>query len=98
MLQISKTKYFDSDDEFYKFAVVPVLIAKEWPNSIDGKTRYYTDFNFSYKYQNALKKGHRFVIKDPNSQICKHQAVSFRTITKPIKNLDDWIYDKNFKF
>ena len=35
-----------------------------------------------------------FIIKDENSQIYKHGAVSYRTITKEISNLEPW-YDED---
>ena len=48
------------------------------------------DFNLSNAYNDAISQGKKFIIKDPNSQIFKHQAVSYRTITKPIQNLEEY--------
>lgn len=95
--KISNTMYFNSDDEFFRFAVVPMLVIKEWPSDSEQK-RYYRDFNLSKNYHQAVNDGKIFVIKDPNSQIFKHQAVSYRALTKPIENLEDWVVNKNFKF
>ena len=86
---IPQKMYFDCDDDFYRFCVVPVIVPKE------RILRYCTirrsmDFNLSNEYQNAVDNGIQFIIKDPNSQICKHQAVSYRTITKPIENLEEY--------
>ena len=81
--------YFDSDDDFYKFCVVPVIVPKERV-SRDGTIRRSMDFNLSNDYHNAVKDCKIFIIKDPKSQICKHQAVSYRTITKPIENLEEY--------
>ena len=92
MLNISNKMYFDSDKDFFDFAVVPVLVTKEIIGA-DGTKKYTFDYNLSWEYENALKNNKIFVIKDPNSQICKHQAVSFRTITKPIQNLCDCVQE-----
>ena len=86
---IPQKMYFDSDDDFYKFCVVPVIVPKE-RISKDGTIIRSMDFNLSNEYHNAVKDGKMFIIKDPNSQICKHQAVSYRTITKPIENLEEY--------
>jgi len=83
------TMYFNSDEEFYQFCVYPQLVPVEYIDST-GKTSYYTDFNFTNAYNDAVRKGMNFVIKDENSQIYKHGAVSYRTITKPIKNLKSY--------
>ena len=76
--------YFDNDEEFYEFAVIPELVTK------DGK---YFDFELSSQYKNALKSGKKFCIKDEDSQILKHAAVSYRTITKDIDSLEPWFGD-----
>lgn len=77
--------YFDSDEDFYKFCVVPELITIEC--DIDGVKHYYYDFDFSYLYKDAIKQGKHFIIKDENSSIFKNKTISYRTITKPIQNL-----------
>jgi len=69
--------YFDNDDDFYAFSVNPTLINKEFIDA-NGNVRYYCD---------AVNSGKKFIIKDENSNIYKHQAVSFRTISKPVSNL-----------
>ena len=81
MLHIKKPSYmfFNSDDEFYRFCVVPELVTDADVLS--------TDFNLSPDYYNALNNSVFFVIKDENSQIYKRNAVSYRTITKQIENL-----------
>ena len=90
MFRISAQKlFFNSDDEFYKFCVVPEIIPVEYVNP-EGETKYYMDFNFTHAYNDAIKQGKVFIIKDPNSKIYKHQAVSYRTITKPIQNLEEY--------
>lgn len=87
----SKYIYFDSDDDFYKFCVVPEIKAK--PFALDnGETFYTMDFDLSNDYNMAIQNGNIFVIKDENSQIYKHGCVSYRTISKPIQNLEP--YDK----
>ena len=86
---IPQKMYFDCDDDFYRFCVVPVIVSKERILK-DGTIRRSMDFNLSNEYHNAVKNDIIFIIKDPNSQICKHQAVSYRTITKPIENLEEY--------
>lgn len=81
--------YFDSDDDFYKFCVDPIIIPVEYITD-EGETKYSMDFNFTKSYQDAVNQGKIFIIKDPDSQIFKHQAVSYRTITKPIQNLEQY--------
>ena len=90
MFRISTQKiYFKSDDDFYKFCVVPEIIPVEYINP-NGETKYYMDFNLTNAYNDAVKQGKKFIILDPNSQIFKRQAVSYRTITKPIQNLVEY--------
>lgn len=83
--------YFDNDDEFYDYAVVPQLIPIK-TDSVDkyGNPVYYCDWNFSSVYNNAIQNNTQFIIKDEDSQIFKHGAVSYRTITKPIQNLQQY--------
>ena len=91
MLKINKDTnimYFDNDDEFYQFCVAPVVIPIA--STKDGITSYSFDFDFTQGYKNALSNGKRFVIKDEDSQIYKRGAVTYRTITKPIQNLDQY--------
>lgn len=73
--------YFNTDDDFYRFCVVPKLVICECP---EGR---YADFNLSDDYLNAVNANKTFVIKQKDSQICKHGAVSYRTITKSVKNV-----------
>ena len=86
------TIYFDNDNEFYEYAVIPQLITIPFIDK-SGVERYYTDFNFSTQYNDAINNGMKFIIKDEDSQICKHGAVSYRTIAKEIKNLEPWYND-----
>ena len=78
--------HFDSDDEFYQFCVVPEIVIVDYINPA-GKNDHYMTFNLSPSYLDAVDNGTRFMIHDPKSQIYKHQAVSYRTCTKPIQNL-----------
>lgn len=88
-----KIMYFDSDDDFYNFCVVPKLEIIEYIDR-NGDVAYHTDFNLSNKYYDAIKNGMKFIIKDEDSQIYKHGAVSYRTITKPIENLEEYWEDE----
>ena len=82
--QDSNIIYFENDDEFYEFCVNPSL------KVVEGKNGHYTDFDFNYAYEKALKEGKRFVIKDEDSQIYKRGFVSYRTVTKKVENLDPY--------
>ena len=84
--------YFDSDNEFYEYCVVPELVPVQYIDS-EGNEKYYSDFNFTPQYNNAVNNGIRFVIKNEDSQIYKHGCVSYRTISKDIQNLDPWFDD-----
>jgi len=84
--------YFDSDNEFYDYCVVPELVPVQYIDS-DGNEKYYSDFNFTSQYNSAINNNMRFVIKDEDSQIYKHGCVSYRTISKDIQNLDPWFDD-----
>lgn len=86
----SNTMYFNTDDDFYQFCIVPQLNTIEYTNNL-GNTAYYLDFDFSYEYNKAIENGTNFVIKDENSNIYKNGCVSYRTITKPISNLKQYI-------
>lgn len=87
--------YFDNDDEFYNYAIVPELIAKETDHiNKYGYPIYYTDWNFSNGYNTAIDNGTSFIIKDENSQIYKHGAISYRTITKPVQNLQQYFEEE----
>ena len=58
----SKYIYFDSDDDFYKFCVVPEIKAK--PFTLDnGETFYTMDFDLSNDYNMAIQNGNIFVKK-----------------------------------
>ena len=85
--------YFDNDQEFYDYAVIPELVPVKYISK-SGEERYYTDFNFTPQYNNAVKDGITFIIKDEDSQIYKHGCVSFRTISKDIPNLEPWFNDE----
>lgn len=89
-----KVIYFDNDQEFYEYVVVPRLVPIQYVDNC-GNERYYTDFNFSPQYLHNVENGTKFIIKDEDSQIYKHGAVSYRTITKEISNLEPWYDDED---
>ena len=90
----SNTIYFNTDDDFYQFCVVPQVVIKEYVDN-NGETNYYFTFNLSNAYNKAISDGINFVIKDENSQIYKHGCVSYRTISKPISNLKPYYKEFN---
>jgi len=88
--------YFDTDDDFYEFCVVPKLVTREYINPA-GETAYYVDFDFTPEYREAVECGFEFIMKDIRSQIIKHgNVVSYRTISKKVENLKSWIYEDDF--
>ena len=78
--------YFDSDDEFYDFCVVPALFVVKKRNR-NGDYTMCTDFDLSPAYHDYVKQGKKFCIKNQDSQIFKHGCVSYRCVNKPIQNL-----------
>ena len=84
--------YFDNDQEFYEYSVIPELIPIQYFDTT-GTERYYTDFNWTPSYNDAVNNGMVFVIKDEDSQIYKHGGVTYRTITKDVPNLEPWFED-----
>ena len=89
MLKIPKKKYFDTDDDFYNFCVVPQVVQRERIKDNGDVIRSF-DFELSNEYYDAVNNNIMFIIKDLNSQIYKHQAVSYRTVTKPVSNLEQY--------
>jgi hypothetical protein len=83
--------YFNSDDEFYDFCVNPQIVARELNVKNNGTPLYAFDWNFTDQYNKALEENKIFIIKDEDSKIYKHGAVTYKTITKPIKNLEQYI-------
>ena len=86
--------HFKNDDEFYEWCVVPELVLIEETDKF-GRTYKVSDFNLSEGYNNAIAEGKHFMIDDENSQICKHGCVSYRTISKPIQNLETYYADED---
>lgn len=91
MLKFKKEKpkfmYFDTDDDFYKFAVDPVLDIKKDVTECNGQKIHSYDFKFTEAYTDAVNKGIQFVINDKESKINKRGTISVYLITRPIDNL-----------
>ncbi len=86
--------YFDTDDDLYKYVVIPQIVQREYTNNA-GETAYYGDFDLNPVYYDDLDKSVVYVVKDPNSQILKHNGVvSYRTISKKLDNVKPWYYEK----
>lgn len=73
---------FDNDEEFFNFAVKPQIVVRQ------GKHGLYTDWEFTDEYEDAVSRGVRFVVSDPNSRIMKNQIVCYKTISKNVENVD----------
>jgi len=83
---VSQDIYFKDDDEFYNFCVIPNLVVRK----MEDPDVYYSDFDFSDAYKNAINSDRNFVIMDENSKIFKHGAVSVGPITKKVQNLKEY--------
>ena len=70
--------FFDNDDEFYQFAVNPLLTVS------NGDNIQYATWDFTDACKNAMASNTDFIICDMNSQTYKRQALSYRTVTKPV--------------
>lgn len=86
MKNISNIQFFDSDDDFYMFCVVPKLDVHKCINN-NGDEVFYTDFELSNVYNDAIANGKEFMIKNPDSLIQKRGFVSYRGHTKKVDNL-----------
>ena len=51
---------------------------------------YYTTFNFTPQYMSDIENGVKFIIKDTNSKIFKHQAVCVGIMNKRVQNLEQY--------
>jgi hypothetical protein len=91
----NKKLFFDTDDDFYRFCLIPELIVKKSEKEFNGRPIYYTDFEFTKQYLDAVNNNIKFYIKDPESRIVKNKCVSYRTHTKPVENIyfDEPIYE-----
>ena len=103
MITLDNIIFFDSDDEFYNFAVVPQTYVKYV--NYNNESRPVMDFDLSYKYNRAIDNNYNFIIRNEDSQIYKHGCVNFGCMSKPIKNLKPYfknftekIYDRDKKF
>ncbi len=83
---VDKDLFFDNDDEFYEFAVIPALVIKQ-----SNAGTAYTDFEFTDQYNDAIANDRHFYIKDENSKIAKHKAISYGVLTKPVQNIGEYI-------
>ena len=73
---------FEDDDDFTNYAIHPHYVFK---TSSSGKMYY--DVDFTDEYLKDLGNGFIFDIDSDDSVVRKHQAVTFGTITKPVKIL-----------
>jgi len=88
--------FFDTDDDFYNFCVDPCIVPVK-DTLPDGTENYYTTFNFTNDYNDAVAQGKTFIIKNENSQIFKRGCVSCGFHTKKVKNLEPYypeLYDE----
>lgn len=71
---------FDNDDEFYDWAVSKFDVFER----TESGTLVVT-WNFTSLYEKALEKGTKLIINDPKSLVVKHQAATFRAVTRPVE-------------
>lgn len=91
--------YFESDNEFTDFCLAPygVVIYPE-----DGSSPYWTGV-YSDAYKNAIIEGMKFVIKDEDSVVYKHECVTKRVpiqgtgrdalVQMDVQNLEQYFED-----
>ena len=48
--------YFDNDEAFYNWCVVPQLKTCEYTDNL-GNIKYFADFDFTHEYLDAIAKG-----------------------------------------
>ena len=88
MLELDNVIYFDTDDDFYNYAVKPNFVVNQNPT---GGMFY--DMDMTDEYKLAIENGKLFCIKDENSAIYKHGCVSCRTLSKQVQNLEPYFTD-----
>ena len=88
MLELDNVIYFDTDDDFYNYAVKPNFVVNQNPT---GGMFY--DMDMTDEYKLAVENGKLFCIKDENSAIYKHGCVSCRTLSKQVQNLEPYFTD-----
>lgn len=82
--------YFDNDKDFYDSCVSPnVVVYQNKDNTV------YFDIDFTSFYKNAIKSDKKFIIKDEDSVIYKHNGVHLRSCFKEIENLEPYIKKKS---
>ena len=91
--------YFDSDNEFADFCLARygVVVYPE-----NGSSPYWTGV-YSDAYKNAISEGKKFVIKDEDSVVYKHECVTKRVpiqgigrdalVQMDIQNLEQYFED-----
>lgn len=83
-------RYFDNDDDFYNYCVDPRIIPMK-----SDKGYYYTTFNFTPQYLDDIKNGVKFIIRDVDSKIFKHQVVCVGLMNKRVKNLEQYFGEED---
>lgn len=82
MTEKGKFIFFDTDEEFCDYAINPEM---KFTKLDDGV--YVHNLDYTEEYLDAVNANKYFVIKNRDSKIAKHNAVSMHTITKPVKNI-----------
>ena len=85
-----KKRYFDNDDDFYNYCVDPRIIPMK-----SDKGYYYTTFNFTPQYLDDIKNDVKFIIRDVDSKIFKHQAVCVGLMNKRVQNLEQYFGEED---
>ena len=76
----NNTITFEDDNEFYDWAVSPFDVFERSESGTLMST-----WNFTSSYEKAVERGTKLIINDPKSSVVKHQAVTFRTVTRPVE-------------
>lgn len=78
----NNTITFSNDQDFFDFAVVQEMVFERSEMGTLLQT-----WNFTHAYNQAIEEGTKLVISDPNSQVVKHRAVTYRAVTRPVENV-----------
>lgn len=80
--------YFDNDQEFEAFCVIPIVRANYKSEDPMGRNYpVFTTFDLSSDYYDELSKNTKFCIRDENSKVLKRNCVSCGIHNKPVQNV-----------
>lgn len=91
-MKVNKDKkyvLFDDDKEFIEWCVDTSIKIRQDGDIISSY------FDFTLQYDEWVESGYHFIIADKQSQICKHQSVTVKVLTRKVQNLKTF-YGREF--